>query len=293
MRSLRRNRAQNGNCDPAPSRWAWRMQRLMLTPLFLLFLRAGIPMAIAFGTVTWWLSDEARRGAVVNTLVEARTSFESRPEFMVKLLSIDGANERLAEDIRLVVPFDFPQSSFDINLGAVRDDILKLAPVKSATVRIKPGGVLQVDVVPRTPVVIWRTQAGLKLIDVTGIYVEPLNARMDRPDLPLIAGEGADAHVKEALDLFRAAAPLGGRLRGIVRVGERRWDIVLDRGQHILLPDENAVQALERVIALDGAQDILSRDVKRVDLRLGTRPTVLMSEYATEKWWEIRQISGQ
>jgi len=160
-------------------------------------------------------------------------------------------------------------------------------------VRIKPGGILQVDVEPRTPVVIWRTVEGLKLIDVTGAFVEPLAYRMDRPDLPLIAGDGADGHVKEVLNLYRAAAPLGSRLRGIVRVGSRRWDVVLDRDQRILLPESGAVQALERVIALDGPQDILSRDINRVDMRLGARPTVKMSKNATEKWWEIREISGQ
>jgi cell division protein FtsQ len=131
------------------------------------------------------------------------------------------------------------------------------------------------------------------MVDVTGAHVDTLVARMDRPDLPLIAGEGAVDHVIEALDLYRAAAPLGNRLRGIVRMGARRWDLVLDRDQRILLPEEGAVQALDRVIALDGAQDILSRDVTRVDLRLGARPTLQMSEHATGLWWEIRQISGQ
>jgi cell division protein FtsQ len=76
-------------------------------------------------------------------------------------------------------------------------------------------------------------------------------------------------------------------------MGERRWDLVLDRNQRILLPEQGAVEALERVIALDGPQDILSRDIKRVDLRLGARPTVQMSAYATRMWWEIRQVSGQ
>ena len=32
--------------DPAPSRWSWRLQRLMLTPGIRLLLRAGIPFAL-------------------------------------------------------------------------------------------------------------------------------------------------------------------------------------------------------------------------------------------------------
>lgn len=293
MRPLSRRRVPDGSCDPAPSRWAWRVERLMLTPLFRLFLRVGLPMCASFALATWWLADDDRREAIRETVAEAKASFENRPEFMVRLLAIDGADDGLSQDIRAEVPHDFPLSSFDLDLGAIRDRIVALPPVKSATVRIRPGGVLQVDVTPRLPSVIWRSRKGLVLVDEAGVHINTISTRQDRPDLPLIAGVGASAHVTEALEIHRAALPLGDRLRGIVRIGERRWDVVLDRGQRILLPDEAPVEALERVIALDGVQDILSRDVRRVDLRLGARPTVQMSEFATELWWEIRQQSGQ
>jgi cell division protein FtsQ len=54
-------------------------------------------------------------------------------------------------------------------------------------------------------------------------------------------------------------------------VGERRWDVVLDRDQRILLPETEPGRALERVLALDQAQDLLDRDVT-VDLRLEPPP---------------------
>lgn len=291
MRSLMSRGA--GASDPAPSRWAWRMQRLMLTPAFLLMLRAGIPVALLIGAAGWYLADHGRRQEILDAVAEARASLETRPEFMVQLMAIDGADDALAEDIREVVPLNFPVSSFDLNLSDIRSTIAELAPVKTVGVRIRPGGVLQVDVTPRTPVAIWRGPTGLHLVDVTGAHVGQLSRRMERPDLMVIAGEGAQGHVKDALNLYRAAASLGGRLRGLVYMGERRWDVVLDRGQRILLPEIGAVEALERMIALDGAQDILARDVVRVDLRLGARPTVQMSEQATAVWWEIKQISGQ
>ena len=293
MRSLSRTGRVARACDPAPSRWAWRLQRLMLTPLFLLFLRAGLPMAITFGLATWWLSDENNRRMIADTVAEAKASFETRPEFMVHLMAVEGGSDAIAEDVREVIPLDFPVSSFDLNLSEIRDTVAGLAPVKAAAVRIKPGGILHISITPRTPVAIWRSPEGLTLVDVTGAFVDEIPRRMARPDLPLIAGENAVEHVKEALDLYRAAAPLGGRLRGLVRMGERRWDVVLDRDQRILLPEDGAVEALDRVIALDGARDVLARDIKRIDLRLGARPTVQMSEHAHDTWWKIKEVSGQ
>lgn len=293
MRSLmmRRNRAPKS--DPAPSRWAWRMQRLMLTPAFRFGLRVGVPFTLTLLLGTWYLANEDRRMAIQQTVADARASIEHRPEFMVKLMAIDGAEDALATEIRTAVPLEFPQSSFDLDLTDIRTKIADLDAVRSASVRIRPGGILQIDVTPREPVAVWRTADGVSMVDGNGVHVAWLYARADRPDLPLFAGEGATRKVGEALAIIRAAAPLGDRLRGIVRMGERRWDVVLDRDQRILLPEEGAVQALERVIALEGAEDILTRDVVRVDMRLARRPTLQMNIDATAEWWRIKELSGQ
>ena len=118
-----------------------------------------------------------------------------------------------------------------------------------------------------------------------------LAGRAARPDLPVIAGQGAPEHISEALQLIAAAAPLGDRLRGLVRLGDRRWDVVLTRDQRILLPETGAVRALERVIALETAQELLARDISRVDLRLPHRPTVRMKKGAAEDLVRIRALT--
>lgn len=287
MQQVRRTRP-----DPAPSRLAYRLQRWMLTPGIRLALRAGIPFALVFAATSAWLSDEARRDALLLELAAVRASIEQRPEFMVDLMAIDGAGASLDSDIREVAGLDFPVSSFDLDIDALRDVITGLDPVRTASVRIRPGGILQVDVIERQPVVVWRGREGLSLLDETGTHIDLLAARALRADLPLIAGEGADGHVPEARALIAAAAPLGKRLRGLVRVGQRRWDVALDRGQRILLPTENPVRALERVIALDGAQDMLERDVAVVDLRLSARPTLRMKTPAVQEWWRIREVNA-
>jgi len=279
--------------DPAPSRWAWRLQRLLLTPAFWFALRVLLPLGLTFGTAAWWLADSDRREAIRDAVAEARSAFETRPEFMVHAMAIDGVDVEVAADIREVIPLDFPLSSFDLDLEQIRQSIAELDPVKSVALRIRPGGILQITAEPRTPVAIWRSRMGLAMVDVTGAHVAPLTSRMERPDLPLIAGDGASDNVAVALRLYLAAAPLGGRLRGIQRIGERRWDIVLDRGQRILLPEVDAQQALERVIALEAAQDLLSRDVARIDMRIAARPTVQMNEHAADEWWNIKQQISQ
>jgi cell division protein FtsQ len=275
--------------DPAPSKWAYRAQRMMLTPYVRLFLRKGLPMLALIAGVTVWLSDDARRQGLVTTLTDLREDFEARPEFRVSLARVEGASDDLAEAVRARLGLTLPMSSFDINLDEVRARVEALDAVARADLRVRSGGVLQVLITERVPVAVWRTEAGLTLVDDSGHRVAGLFARSDRPDLPLIAGHGADLAAPEALDLIVAAGPLAPRIRGLVRMGERRWDIVLDRDQRVLLPEKNPVQALERLLALDHVQDIMNRDILTVDLRSDHRPTLRLTPNALA---EMRRAQG-
>ncbi len=276
--------------DPAPSRLKYRLERLMLTPLFRLTLRVGLPFALTFGAASWWLSVEDNREAFVLMVADVRAEIESRPEFQLSMMAIDGASESVAEDIREVLALGFPLSSFDLDLDQMRETVVGLDPVKKAHLRVRQGGVLQVDVTERRPAVLWRHDDGLELLDKGGVLVGPAAGRSAHAALPVIAGDGAEGAVAEALELYAAAGPLIPRLRGFERMGARRWDVVLDRGQRLMLPENDAVQALERAIAMDQAVDMLSRDLVTVDMRLPQRPTLRMTEAATEEMWRIRAL---
>jgi cell division protein FtsQ len=265
------------------------MQRVMLTPYLRALLRVGLPTFAVLAVTGLYLADADRRAGIVGIFTEIRTKFESRPEFQVTLASIEGCSPELAEAVRARLGLNLPQSSFHLDLDAARLRIEELDAVKSAELRVRSGGVLQVLVTEREPVAVWRTEDGLMLVDETGHRVAGLHARTDRPDLPLIAGQGANAATPEALELLAAAGPLTARIRGLVRMGERRWDIVLDRDQRVLLPAENPVRALERLLALDKAEDILARDLAAIDLRSDARPTLRLTPFALN---ELRRSQG-
>ncbi|MFD1914310.1 cell division protein FtsQ/DivIB [Halodurantibacterium flavum] len=276
--------------DPAPSRWQYRWHRLWLTPIFRKFLRVGLPAFVLAFVVGLFLASADRRAALVAQYETLRQAIQDRPEFMVSEAVVIGASPELAEAIRAGLGLTFPVSSFALEPDRLRQQIEAMAPVERAELRLRPSGSLDIRVTERVPVVVWRHRDGLSLLDRRGVEAGQIELRPARADLPLIVGEGAEAHVEEALALFAAAAPISDRLRGLVRMGERRWDIVLDRDQRILLPEDDPVAALERVIVLDQARDLLSRDVAVVDLRSAQRPTLrlggdAMMEYRRVRGW--------
>jgi len=274
--------------DPAPSRWSYKLLRLMLSPFLRRLVFYGVPVFLLMVVTAINLSDENRRDQLRTFYDEIYLSVVERPEFMVNLMSITGASDEVMQDIREVVSVDFPISSFSLDLDHMQKEISGLDPVKHAELRISSGGVLEVKVIERIPAYLWRREAGLEVLDETGAYVKNVGSRLDYPRLPLIAGEGADLQILQVEKLLKAAQPLENRLRGLVFVGERRWDVVLDRGQVLMLPEEGAASALERIIVMDDAEELLARNIRVVDFRIRNRPTLHLKEGAMEELKEIK-----
>ncbi len=290
-RELPRRRARKRQAGT--SRLGYRLQRIWLTPLYRNTIRFGTPvLAVALGLALYF-NDESRRASVAEAIETTRSAYFERPEFMVTDLQMPEVSPELDAALQDKLDISLPESSFRLDLDALRQSLEELDWVRSADLQLLADGVLSVSVTQRIPAILWRSGAGLELLDAEGVRVAYATHRGARPDLPLIAGEGAGAHVAEAMELFDAAAPLGERLRGLVRMGERRWDVVLDRDQRIRLPESGAVAALERVIALDQAQDLLARDLITADLRNPARPVLQISAGAMETLRAIRSQSRE
>ena len=275
--------------DPAPSRLAYKAHRLWLTPVFRAFLRVGLPVFAILMATGWYLSNPTNRYAIGEKLTNVKRSVQERPEFMVKLMAVEGATPVVDSAVRQILPIDFPISSFDLDLDRMRTEIMKLDVIEDADLRIRPGGVLEVALTERQPVILWRHSGVIDMLDASGHRVASLLDRAARSDLPLITGKGAADAVPEARAILDTAAPLRGELRGLIRVGERRWDVVLKSDQRIQLPSDNPVAALEQVIALHQAQDLFGRDLSVIDMRNPQRPTLRLGATAMH---ELRRLKG-
>lgn len=269
--------------DPAPSRLRYRLTRLWLRPGVRRAVNFGLPLAA--GVLASWtvLAQFDVRAQVAVLVATVHEKIVDRPQFTIKAITVPGVSRDLAEQIRVAAFVRLPASSLELNVNAVRERIEALDAVQRARVRALPSGVLEIQAVERVPVVVWRAPDGIELLDQDGVRVAEVDSRMRRPDLPLIAGAGADTHVPEALALLKLADPVGARVRGLVRVGERRWDLALDRDQTVKLPETDPEAALGRVMALEATGEVLKRDVSVVDMRDPERPMLRLTERAMDE----------
>jgi cell division protein FtsQ len=282
---------RTGRRDPAPSRLKYRLTRIWLRPGVRRAVNFGVPMAV--GVLAAWtlIAEFDLKGRALEVWQTARDAVIEQPRFTIREIAVPDVSPDLAEQIRIAAFVPLPVSSLEVNVGQVRTRVESLAAVERARVRALASGVLEIRAIERVPVLVWRAPEGLQLLDKNGVRVAEVDSRLRRPDLPLIAGEGASAHVPEALALIDAALPVLPRIRGLVRVGERRWDVVLDRDQVISLPEEDALAALERVMALHVGEDLLGRDLSVVDMRDPRRPMLRLNEHAAAELIRLRTIA--
>lgn len=272
VRSLRQK--VRGNIDPAPSRFAYRIMRLLLTPRLRLIFTLGFPSLLIFC---------ATLGLFININVwenisaikkDLKLAFVERPEFMIKVASIDGSSDELANEIREILPLDFPVSYFDLDIKYLHKVVNEIPAVASTAIKISAGGVLQINVAEKSPAFIWRKDNVMSVIDETGSFIRIANSRVDYPKLPLVVGEAADLAVSEISSLMQANEYFKDHVRAFIRVGERRWDLILENNVRIMLPQREFLAAFDRLMLMNEAGSLFSGRLSNIDMRLVVRPTV-------------------
>lgn len=264
--------------DPAPSRLGYKFSRWMLSPFIKKSVFFGMPLIILLLPVFIFLKDQNNKNLVEEIVLDFYRKIIERPEFMLSALSIQGSSDSLNAEIREILGLNFPISSFDLDLADLRNRVLSLPPVETAEVRLEGGSILHVKVKEKVPALLLKDDTGIHVLNKNGDYIRPLLSTEYGSKLPVITGEGAQKAAAEAFILFSALYDKLDEVRGLVLVGGRRWNIVLKSGQVIMLPEKKPEQAVQKILILDKAEKILSRDIAVFDFRLPYRITLRFPE---------------
>ncbi len=245
--------------------------------------RAGIA-AILF------LAGTAVYGFAVGGYVQRSASFMSgqtksmvvRAGFAIERLTIEGQNRTSDQELVKALGLRSRQSMLSFDTAAAQGRLQTLPWVRHAQVmRLLPSR-LHIVIVERAPFAIWQRNGETHLVDSSGVVIAPAGAS-EYPGLPLVVGAGAGAAARNLFDLLSDKPGLKGRVRAAVRVAERRWNLKLDNGVEIRLPEENVAYAIGKINQLDRDHGLLSSDIAAVDLRIPDRITIRLSKDAAAK----------
>ncbi len=199
--------------------------------------------------------------------------------FAIDDVRISGQSETSEIDILGQLGLDGGTSLIGFDSVAARDRIAELPWVGSASVRkIYPDRV-QITITERKAYAIWQHGSRLSLVDKAG---EPITDFQDGKfaRLPLVVGYGAAQKAAAILDEVERFPKIAARAKGYIRVADRRWDIRLENGLTLRLPEHGSEAALLQILELDRKHGLLSRDVTVVDLRVPDRLVLKLSPQA-------------
>ena len=98
--------------------------------------------------------------------------------------------------------------------------------------------------------------------------------------LPLVIGIGAPEAAEAFIAKIKDHPELASRVKGYMRVAERRWDVRLENGVTVKFPEAGEDQAIAELATMDRDAGLLSRDIAAVDMRFAGRLVVQLTPEA-------------
>ncbi len=263
--------------DPRPSRWLFLRRRLRraLRPV-------GWSMAAAvLLIVTASLVRTVQPGSGLALL---RERLGRASNLMVTDIQIEGRTMTPEGQLSHALGVAVGDPLLGFSLSDARTRIEKLTWVQHATVERRLPGTVVVQLMERRPFAVWQSGGKFVLIDRAGQPVaeqDPVKDAAAFSVLPLVVGPGAPEAAAALLDQLTTIPALKSRVVAAVRVGERRWNLRLNSGADVLLPEGFELAAMNRLMELQAAQAVLDRPLQTLDLRAPDRLVVHPGEPRT------------
>lgn len=237
---------------------------------------AGVALSVlylcAWGGYGMILSD--RTGEVLNDVT-------ADLGFRISAVRITGQREIDEADVLDTLSIHSGQSLFFYDAAAARERLQSIPWVQDVSVMKLYPGTLRVIIDERVPAALWQPtiDAPVVVVDSAGKAItDRLETRYAR--LPRVVGQGAEQRVAEITSLLDDVPDLQKRVRASMLVSNRRWDLFLDNGVQVMLPETNPQKAVAELQQADRDSGLLNRDITVVDLRLPDRLVVRLSDDA-------------
>jgi cell division protein FtsQ len=234
-----------------------------------------LSVSAAAGTIAFaWRAGHV--DAAVATLRQASIDATAGIGLVVQEVLVEGRGRTDQSDLLEAVGVDRGDAMLTLDLEAMRERVESLPWVRVAVVERRLPGIVLVRLEERRPYALWQRDGVHELIDENGAVIARQDVRRYR-NLPVVVGDQAPEQARTIIDQLSREPTLAGRVRALTWVGNRRWNIRMDNGISVELPERDPAGAWSRLADIEKTHGILSRDVTAIDLRLDGRLIVRMA----------------
>lgn len=209
-------------------------------------------------------------GRTVHKTSNAANSLFSDAGFGIAEVHLSGNQRTPAASVMAALGLEAGQSIFSVDLPATRARLMQLPWVAEAEVKRRYPDDLLVTIVEKLPYARWQAQDGrVFVVERTGGLITDKGTDAFAR-LPLLVGEGAPAVAAPFVDAVAQHRAIVARTAAYQYQSGRRWNLLLDDGVVVKLPEagwQKQLFVLDHLIVDEG---VLERDVTEIDLRSPT-----------------------
>jgi cell division protein FtsQ len=223
---------------------------------------AGVCIAIP---IIFWNSEYPTK--ISSAFDDLFNSVTQKIGFQVRDVLLSGRHYANAQQIREVISLEYGEPIYRYSPQEIREKLEQINWIRKASVQRQLPDTLYITLEERKPIALWQHQKKHFLVDEEGIVISS-EIPPEFANLPVVVGNDAPIHAPTLLKLLEKFPEIKARITGIVRVGERRWNLQIDQSCDIKLPEEKPEEGLVRFSLLLKNGKIDTKEVSTHDLRL-------------------------
>jgi cell division protein FtsQ len=219
--------------------------------------------------------------AFIASVSETRNAIANSAGFRITSVAINGRKQLTQDEILAIGGVNGHSSLLFLDASSVREKLKADPWISEATVLKLYPGQLRIDIVERAPFALWQRNGQMSVISEDGAVLE----RFVSPrflKLPLVVGKGAETRARDFLALLARYPQINTVTKAVILVGERRWNLRLNDGLDIRLPEADVGNALTTLSNLDKNEHLFAKDIVAIDLRQPDRLVVQLSDDAAK-----------
>jgi cell division protein FtsQ len=232
--------------------------------------------ALALGAGGVWVVRQGTVPGVIAAIGDGGLAVTGVMGLKVREILVEGRARVPAQTVMASLEVGRGAPILGVGVAAVRQRLETIPWVESAVVERRLPDTIFVRLVERVPLALWQHNGMFSVIDAKGVVIQ--NEVGTFANLPIVVGDDAPQNAEALLLLLATEPDLQKRVTAAVRVGGRRWNLKLDNGIDVRLPEEDAASAWSKLAALERENKLLSRDVTAVDMRLPDRLIVSVGQ---------------
>jgi len=194
-----------------------------------------------------------------------------KDSLVIKSVIITGCVNTTEDNIRSLVNVKTGDLITSINVKSIEENVKTNPWIANSHVFIDYPNDLKIEVIEKTPVAVVRQGNEKIIVNEKGDLLTKENVEKFK-ELPVIKSK--KENVAEIMEYMKTQPYFYEEWISAELVNNRRWNIIISNGIEVKLPEENVIEALDKLNELRLKGQLFNYDVRSIDMRLSDRITL-------------------